>query len=245
MPRRQTDAARQVASLGRRDHRPWPLPSRPWVQGQTWEHLLFAHWPVDHDLLRPHVPPSLVLEQWGGSAWLGLTPFRVVGFRLRGLPPLPVVSEFLELNCRTYVRRGDRPGVWFFSLNASSRLAVAGARRAYGLPYDHARISADARRFELQADGGRRFSAEYSGLGNGAAAAPGTLEHFLTERYCLYGRNGRALAEIHHPPWPLQLAQATIRHEHVSPVPLSGNPLCHYAARQDVLVWPPRAAPAA
>src|SRR4051794_7437957 len=113
---RLTDALAQAASLQQVEHRPWPINPAPWLMGQTWRGLLFAHWRVAHDVLRPHVPDVLELETWDGSAWLGITPFRVTGLRVRGAPPLPFLSSFAELNCRTYVRRGDRPGIWFFSL---------------------------------------------------------------------------------------------------------------------------------
>jgi uncharacterized protein YqjF (DUF2071 family) len=129
--------------------------------GQTWQNLLFAHWRVSYDVLRPHVPERLELEEHDGSAWIGLTPFRVTGLRLRGMPPLPFVSSFYELNCRTYVRVGDRPGIWFFSLDASSAAgaaAVAAARRSYRLPYRHAQIRRDGDSFRADTDGAGSFT---------------------------------------------------------------------------------------
>jgi uncharacterized protein YqjF (DUF2071 family) len=232
------DAAAQARSLDETAHRPWPLNPRPWVMGQSWERLLFAHWPVPHDALRPHVPAALELEQFDGTAWLGVTPFRVVGLRARGLPPLPPASSFLELNCRTYVRSGDRPGIWFFSLDASSRTAVAGAKLTFRLPYRHARIRAAGGEFRA-ARRGVSFLAHYRGIGEPAPAQPGTLEHFLAERYCLYGGRGDLRADIHHPPWPLQQADADLDCRGLAPVGLEGEPLCHFAARQDVVVWRP------
>jgi uncharacterized protein len=237
------DALAQARSLQVVDHRPWPPPSRPWLMGQTWRGLLFAHWRVPHDALRPHVPASLVLEEWDGSAWLGLTPFRIIGLRVRGVPPLPLLSSFYELNCRTYVRRGDRPGIWFFSLDASSRLAVETARRAYRLPYRHAHIDAAYDRFVLRRRRGASwFRASYSGIGEAEAAQPNTLEHFLAERYCLYGGDGRLYADIHHAPWPLQRADAVVDQAGIAPVELRGDPLFHYSERQDVVIWSPEAA---
>lgn len=233
------DVRAQARSLREVEHRPWPLKREPWLMGQTWLRLLFAHWRVPHDVLRPHVPDVLELEEFDGSAWLALTPFRVVGLRLRGVAPLPLLSSFHELNCRTYVRRGDRAGIWFFSLDASSRLAVEAARRSYRLPYRRARISVRGDTFDVRRlDGSGSFTARYRPVGTPAPAAPGTLEHFLAERYCLYGENGRTRADIHHLPWPLQPAEATVEQSGISPVPLEGEPLCHYAERQDVVVWP-------
>jgi hypothetical protein len=237
---RLTDAAAQANSLEEVGHRPWPLNPQPWFMGQTWQRLLFAHWPVAHDLLRPHVPRELTLEEWDGSAWIGLTPFRVTGLRLRGIPPLPLLSSFYELNCRTYVRHDDRPGIWFFSLDASSAAAVAAARLGYRLPYRHASIEATEGRFSAKRNPGDvSFEARYRGAGDVHVAQAGTLEYFLVERYCLYSGGGRLRADIHHAPWPLQRAEAEVMVEGVSPVELEGDPICHYAHRQDVLVWRP------
>jgi uncharacterized protein YqjF (DUF2071 family) len=192
---------------------------------------------VPHDLLRPHVPERLELELHDGSAWIGLTPFRVGGLRLRGALPLPGVSSFHELNCRTYVRADERPGIWFFSLDASSRAAVAVARRTYRLPYRHARIEAGGDSFRADTEGGGSFRARYHGVGMPAPATPATLEHFLTERYCLYAGEGKFRADIHHTPWPLQTAEAEVEHRGIAPVELEGEPICHYARRLDVVIW--------
>jgi uncharacterized protein YqjF (DUF2071 family) len=207
--------------------------------GQTWQHLLFAHWRVPHDVLRPHVPDRLELEEHDGSAWVGLTPFRISGLRVRGAPPLPLLSSFDELNCRTYVRVGDRPGIWFFSLDASSRAAVVAAQRVYRLPYRHARIEARGDSFRAETDGRGSFRASYHGVGAPAPAGPGTLEHFLVERYCLYGDEGHIRADIHHSPWPLQSAEAEVEHHGIAPVELDGEPICHYSHRLDVVIWSP------
>jgi len=236
---RLEDAAAQAASLRETEHRPYPLPAGRWTMGQTWQNLLFAHWRVPHDLLRPHVPERLELEQHDGSAWIGLTPFRIAGLRLRGALPLPLLSSFYELNCRTYVRGAGRPGIWFFSLDASSRGAVAAARRTYRLPYRHARIEADGGSFRAATEGGGSFHARYHGIGVPAPAAPATLEDFLVERYCLYAAHGKLRAEIHHAPWPMQAAEAEVEQQGIAPVELEGEPIYHYARRLDVLIWSP------
>jgi uncharacterized protein len=242
MGSRLLDAAAQARSLEELEHRPWPLPVRPWVMGQTWRRLLFLHWRVDAADLRPHVPASLELEEWDGSAWLGITPFRIDGLRARGLLPLPLLSSFDEVNCRTYVRRDGRSGIWFFSLDASSRLAVETARRTYRLPYRYARIAAAPGRVAVERTGGGSLAVRYRAGGTPAPAAPGTLEHFLVERYCLYAAGGALRADIHHAPWPLQAAEATVTQSLFAPLEPEGEPLCHYAERLDVLVWPPEAA---
>jgi uncharacterized protein len=233
------DAARQVRSLEETEHRPYPLPEGRWAMGQTWGNLLFAHWRVPHEVLRPHVPERLELEEYDGSAWMGLTPFVITGLRARGVPPLPLLSSFRELNCRTYVRVGDRPGIWFFSLDASSRAAVATAQAVYRLPYRHARIETERDRFQADTDGGGSFRARYHGVGVPAPAERATLEHFLVERYCLYAGRGDVRADIHHAPWPLQRAEAEVEQRGIAPVELEGDPLCHYSRRLDVLIWAP------
>jgi hypothetical protein len=244
---------RQADSLAETAHRPWPLPREPWLMGQTWEELLFAHWRVPIESVRALVPSGLEVETFDGTAWLGITPFRVDALRLRGLPPAPGVSRFLELNVRTYVTRDGRPGIWFFSLDAASRLAVNAARRAYRLPYHRARMRAERRGDRIDYESTRLgrptrpfvFNARYRPVGPVSPPPPGSLEHFLVERYCLYavhdGRTHRA--EIHHPPWPAQPAEAEIELNTMPPdgIRVPGEPaLLHFAAAQDVVIWPLR-----
>ena len=219
--------------------------------GQTWEDLLFVHWPVPVEAVRTLVPAGLEVETFDGSAWLGVTPFRVDALRLRGLPPAPGVSRFLELNVRTYVTRDGRPGIWFFSLDAASRLAVEAARRAYRLPYHQARMRAERHGGWIQYESTRVgsperpyvFSARYRPAGPVAPPTPRSREHFLAERYCLYAVHDGRLhrAEIHHLPWPVQPAEGEIELNTMAPDGLelpSEPPLLHFAARQDVVIWP-------
>jgi uncharacterized protein len=239
---------RQHRSLQQLDHRPWPVPARGWLLGQTWEDLLFAHWRVPVEALRAHLPARLDVETYDGAAWLGITPFRLTALRARGLLPVPRLSTFLELNVRTYVNAGgQKPGIWFFSLDASSRLAVEAARRAYELPYFHARMSATRRDDWIEyecariSEPGRVLSGRYRPNGAVSHARPGSLEWFLAERYCLYTTDRRrrlSRAEIHHDLWPLQPAEAEIGLTSISPFELDGDPLCHYSRSQDVVIWP-------
>jgi uncharacterized protein len=241
-------ATRQARSLEHLEHRPWPLPRRGWVLGQTWDDLLFAHWRAPVGALREHVPAGLEVDTFDDSAWLGIAPFRISGLRARGMLPLPRISEFLELNVRTCVRgRDGRPGVWFFSLDASSRLAVEVARRMYKLPYFQARMSATRRGEWIDyecarvEEAGRVFSGSYRPTGDVFHAEPGSLEWFLMERYCLYTSDGRGAlqrADIHHELWPLQLAEVEVELASIAPLELGGEPLSHFSRRQDVLVWP-------
>ena len=247
-------ARRQRASLRRVAHRPWPLPDGPWVMGQTWADLLFCHWPVAEEQLRPHVPDSLPLDRFDGTPWLSITPFEVRGTRLRGTLPPPVLSRFPELNVRTYVTLGGRPGIWFFSLDAASMLAVAAARGLYRLPYLHAdmEIARDGDGIGYRSDrrdrrgAPARFEARYRPAGGVRHAAPGSLEAWLVERYRLYtvDGDGRVFAgDIHHAPWTLQDADVEIRANTMTEphgIELPGAPLTQFARRQDVLFWPLR-----
>lgn len=234
---------RQSATLRERAHRPWPMPESSWVQGQTWDHLLFAHWRVDAAALRALLPEQLPLDLFDGEAWLGITPFRVTGFRLRGTLPLPVASSFLEANVRTYVTHDGKPGIWFFTLDAESRVAVEAAKLMYRLPYHHATMTATRRGAWVDYNStrlGAALDVSYRPTGDVFEPQRGTLEHFLTERYCLYTEHDGRLerAEIHHAPWQLQRAEAELRENTLAPVALAGDPLLHYSERQDVVIWP-------
>lgn len=236
-------------------HRPWPLPGGPWIMFQSWRELLFAHWPVPAEALRPLVPSALVLEEFEGSAWIGLTPFRLTDLHPRFLPAVPGLSEFPEMNLRTYVRVEEKPGIHFFSLDAASVLAVVGARLGYRLPYYPAEMRIERRdgwihyRSRRSSGNGAEFVGRYRPVGPAFQAEHGTLEHFLIERYALYTvlGNGRVVrGDIHHRPWTLRRAEAEIERNTVPAahgITLPDRaPLLHYAGRQDTLIWPPRSA---
>jgi uncharacterized protein YqjF (DUF2071 family) len=245
-----SDADAQVRGLRERAHRPYALPDGPWVQGQTWVDLLFAHWSLPVEALRPAVPAELPIDTFDGHAWLSVTPFEVRGLRLVGTPPLPGISRFPETNVRTYTTIDGKPGIHFLCLYAGSAMAVTAARATYRLPYVHAEMTIDrggdevrhrTRRPEPEAE----LVARYRPSGAVFNAAPGTLDHFLTERYCLYTLDDRRRirrADIHHPPWPLQPADTELERNTLGApqgIELTDEPsLTHFAARQDVLVWP-------
>jgi uncharacterized protein YqjF (DUF2071 family) len=233
-------------------HRPWPLPDEPWVMYQEWHQLLFAHWAVPKEVLLPHIPAAFPLDTFHGQAWLGITPFRVENARARFLPPVPGISTFPELNVRTYVTLDGKPGVCFFSLDAAQPLAVAGARALFRLPYFTADMDMEqdgpyvryASRRTDPAGAPAEFRGWYRPTGAVFEAERGSLEYFLTERYCLYtlDEEGRPCrAEIHHPPWPLQPAEAefeinTMASAQGLPQP-DDPPLLHFASRQRTVVW--------
>jgi uncharacterized protein YqjF (DUF2071 family) len=217
-----------------------------------WHDLLFLHWPVPAEQLRGLVPPDLAIDRFDGTAWLGVIPFRMSGVRLRGLPAFPGAARFPELNVRTYVTHQDKPGVWFFSLDAASRMAVRAARLWFGLPYYLARMRVAGEPGWVEYQSLRRdrhgppaeFHARYRPAGEPRRTSAGSLEYFLTERYCLYaldrrGRLGRG--EIDHIPWPLQPAEAELRvNRMVEPLGLATpaiEPVCHFARDLEVVAW--------
>lgn len=239
--------------LDQTEHRPWPLPDGPWVMSQRWCNVLFAHWPVPARILRDQIPSTLTLDTWEDQAWLGIVPFCMEAVRPRGIPALPGVSHFPELNLRTYVRRNDKPGVWFFSLDAGHPLAVRLARTFFHLPYFDARMHSESagpyiryrsQRTHAQAHPAS-FQALYAPHGKRFTATAGSLEYWLTERYCLYAASPRGqlyCGEIHHSPWLLQRAEAELQRNTLA-VPLGLNVqaaphLLHFARALDVLVWP-------
>ena len=235
------------------DHRPFPLPKGPWVMRQTWNDLLFAHWPLAPDYLRPFVPPELSLDLYDRSAWIAVTPFHMSNVTPRLTPPLPWLSAFPELNVRTYVVYKGTPGVFFFSLDAARLLAVWGARYGYFLPYFHAhmRVARDGEEITYSSRRLRRpaeFRGRYQPAGPIRQRTKGSLEYFLTERYCLFTlRDGRIYrGDIHHVPWPLQDAEATFDVNTMADaagiaLPRT-KPLLHFAKKLDVLIWPLRVA---
>ena len=233
-------------------HRPWPMPRAPWLMTQSWHDLLFAHWRVDVSEVRRAVPAAFDLDLFDGEAWLGVVPFHMTNVGLRATPAVPWISAFPELNVRTYVRVADRPGVYFFSLDAARWLAVAAARTLLNLPYYTADMTLERRGDGLRYESARRTRA--------ARAVQGDLRT-LRCAVCRVRRFDRVLPhgtilpvpsqppgppyrlDIHHRPWSLQIARATITMNTMaaaSRLTLNGAPaLLHFARRQDVVAWPP------
>lgn len=234
-------------------HRPWPMPRPPWVMTQTWHDLLFAHWPIEAAALRDHVPPEFALDLFDGVAWLAIVPFHMTNVAPRGVPSLPWLSEFPELNVRTYVVVDEKPGIYFFSLDAGSSVAVQAGRLMLNLPYYSATMTVAPHAHGLQYDSRREGSSSYGTISvcyrpAGAVLQPraGSLEHFLTERYCLYNRDHRDQPyrlEIHHAPWRLQPADAEFTRNTMAEADGLSlpevKPLLHFAQRQDMVAWMP------
>ena len=201
--------------------------------------------------MRRVVPRAFELDLFDGAAWLGIVPFFMTNVSLRATPALPWISAFPELNARTYVRVGDRPGVYFFSLDAARWLAVRTARLLLNLPYFHASMKVERRDDGVHYHSRRHstgavFTAVYDSEGTPFNPRPGSLEYFLTERYCLYHQTRRGVSyrlDIHHLPWPLQIARATITTNTMAAalgLRIEGAPATvHFASRQDVIAWAP------
>lgn len=216
-----------------------------------WEDLLFLHWPLDPAVLAPRLPEGLEPDLFEGTAWIAVVPFRMARTRLRGLPPFPGTASFPELNVRTYVRHHGRPGVWFFSLDAASPPAVWTARTFFHLPYRHASMEVGVEGDTVHYRSVRRgtgpkiaFEARFRPTGPATRSVPGSLEHWLTERYRLYSADGRGRiwsGDVAHDPWPLQPAEAAVTtNTMLMPLGLEipdSRPLGHFARRVDVRAW--------
>lgn len=228
-------------------HRPKGQP----VMHQTWGKLLFMHWRVKEDLLRPHIPRSLEIDTYGGSAWIAIAPFTMWDIRALPpyVPPVPGLSAMHELNVRTYVHHNGVPGVWFFSLDTNSTAAVIGARAVYHLPYYYASIDLNQRGRKITYNLSRdddppaEFKAAWTIGDPLPQSQPGSKEFFLTERYLLYSEHEDQLyrARIHHDPWPLQEAELTkwgsMMLEANRLTQPKNDPIVHYAEEIDVEIW--------
>jgi uncharacterized protein YqjF (DUF2071 family) len=201
--------------------RPWPAPCFSPCTRMSWHEMLFMHWPVNECHLKSLLPAGVELESFDGQAWIGIVPFRMSGVAARWLPPLPWISKFPEVTVRTYVNVDGKPGLWYFSLDATNRFAVFMAKCVFALPYSESQISLTRdcmwRRFRSQrfVDGAvaAELDVEYRPIGSKFEAEPGTIDHWMTSRYCLYtiDKEGQILrGEIDHPTFKLQNAQAIV-----------------------------------
>lgn len=229
------------------------MPASPWIMTQSWHDLLFAHWEVDARVLREKLPRGFELDLFEGRAWVAVVPFRMTNVAPRGVPALPWMSSFAELNVRTYVRVGGTPGVFFFSLDAANAVAVRVARTFLHLPYHSASMQVVTRDGWIEYESRRTSSfgppaelaMRYRAVGGAHAPTRGTLDYFLTERYCLFTVDNAARPrrlDIHHPPWLLQPAEAEISLNTMAAAAgialPSVPPLLHFSRRQDVVAWP-------
>ena len=248
-------AMQALSSFMPTDHRPWPVPQRSWHMWMDWDWLAFLHWPLPPELVEPLIPAPLRLDTFAGQAWIGVVPFVMRNVRPRYMPALPWVSFFAELNVRTYVSIDNKPGVWFWSLDAANPLAVRTARTFFHLPYFDARMRWSYRGETVRYSSVRthrgaaaaQFEAVYRPDGAIYRAQPGTLDHWLTERYCLYSVDDAGQVwrgDVQHQPWPLQPAAVMIDQNSLTDalgLPLQGAPHSHFVRHLRVLGWLPEA----
>ncbi len=232
-------------------HRQWPLPHLPCTMKQTWNDLLFAHYPIKLEVLRRLVPDVLPVDSFNGMGWIGVVPFHMTGIRLRGLPPIPGTDRFPELNVRTYVTVNGKPGVYFFSLDATNLLAVMMAKAFYHLPYLYADIVVKHNGSTIDYESRRRSGdhakliCSYRPISEPYHAAKGSFDEFVAERYCLYTLNKKGVplrCDILHHPWLLQHAEAEISHNSMlsnQGIQVeSDQPIFHFSKKIDVRIWP-------
>lgn len=228
------------------------MPSKKWIMRQSWKNLIFVHWPLNPERLRMHIPPSLQIDTFNGSAWLGIVVFEMGGIYPRGLSTLSITSAFPEINVRTYVRYNEKPGVYFLSLDVGDWASLTIAKRWLHLPYHPAKISIQKLKSTFHCSSIRQSSKHepiiYEGIHTPISEIffpqEGSLDHWLTERYCFFSTNKKArlyCCEIHHAPWPLQLGKTEVKQNTLfSPfhIDLTGTqPITHFSKGVDSLIW--------
>ena len=238
--------------MKKQDHRSWPVPSKNWIMRQTWKNVFFAHWPILPERLRSSIPSSLDIDTYQQMAWLGVVIFEIEGIYFRGLSPISVVFRFPEVNLRTYVQHKGKPGVFFLSLDVGNWASLAISKRWYHLPYCKAKISyrKEGNTFHCQSvrNGNSNnpitFKGSFTTDLRSYFPEEGTIDHWLTERYCLYSldRKGNIYCgDIHHKPWSLQKAQAVLSNNTL-PAPFGidiseDEPILHFSKGLDALFW--------
>ncbi|WP_186445538.1 YqjF family protein [Paenibacillus cremeus] len=231
------------------EQRPWPVPKSPWIIKQIWHDLLFLHYPVAIEAIQPYIPKGLVLDTFEGKAWISIVPFWMSHIRLRWTPPMPVVSKALELNVRTYVLVGNKPGVYFFSLDIDGLLGVMVGRACFKLPYYYAKMKLDriAHTVDYQSkrtkDGQQTFEGSYQAASEKFHAKQGSLDYWLVERYCLYShlKGKNYICEIDHEPWNLQRVDYKVTNNTMLAnynIELPEPYAAHYCPKNEVHIWP-------
>jgi uncharacterized protein YqjF (DUF2071 family) len=244
---------RILTLLNRAIERPWKLLDEPWIMAQQWDHLLFVHWRVDPEALRPFVPPGLTIDTFDGSAWLSLVPMRMAEIHFRGMPFHIGADNFPEMNLRTYVRHQDREGIFFFSLDTEDDINVWVARNLFRLPYFKADLEMEdmsmpvrfsSRRLEPE-DPRAEVRVSYQPIGPSFHPKRDSLDYFLGERYAMYslGPGGALMrGEIDHEEWDIQPAEADFEINtmiEATGIPiLDVPPVLRYARTIDVVAWP-------
>ncbi|MGG1398021.1 DUF2071 domain-containing protein [Bacillus salipaludis] len=233
-------------------HRSWPLPSKYWIMRQTWSNILFLHWPIPLNILRPHIPSSLQIDTFNGSAWIGVIVFVLEGIFPRGISSISLTPKFPEMNVRTYVTCDGKPGIYFLSIDVENWASLKIAKRWFHLPYYSAQVSfrKEGQSFHIHSSRNGNFNTPITFKGKYVPVSEvyfpkeGTLDHWLTERYCLYSSNNGDniyCGEIHHLPWPLQKAEMEIfRNTLLSPFHFDiseVDPIVHFSTGVESLMW--------
>jgi uncharacterized protein YqjF (DUF2071 family) len=238
----------EVQMFEKTDHRPWSLPTGPWVMTQSWEKLLFAHWPIDPNIIRSRIPAPLELDTFENQAWITIVPFQMNRIRFRFLPSIPGMCSFPELNLRTYVTHQGKSGVYFLNIDADHHFAVWVANKFAYLPYSYAKIDWEEQNqqihFACHRNNQLSFEIYYQPASSAKNAKDCSLDHWLMERYCLYAAHHKNLyrGEIHHQPWSIQQAKVKIIHACMLDVHQltikKASPLFHYSHQLQVWAWP-------
>jgi hypothetical protein len=245
-------------------HRPWMPPDSQWLLSQNWNDLLLAHFAIAPEALRRLVPEALTLELYDGAAWLTISPFCTSHMRPSGVPPLPGFSFFPQVNLRTYVTVEGKPGLYYFSVDTASLTAVWGARVFFRMQYWHSKIQVSGATIQARkatgsaihfsasrlhgpqaANGAAKLEVSYAPEGEAERARRGSLDEFLTERYCVYSWNRGKFyrTEVHHQPWPLQRVRVEFRANSLADplgLTLPKEPdVCHFSRSLKMLAWAP------
>ncbi|CAM3524240.1 YqjF family protein [Sphingobacterium prati] len=224
------------------NHRPWPLPVGPWQYYQEWLDVFFLHFQVDYEVLKPLVPAQLNIDRHEDKCYVSLVAFKMKNIRPRMLPPFPPISEFHEINVRTYVDQEGKKGVYFINIEASKGLSALVAKKLSGLPYEKSSILRDMAGYRNLNDK-KNFSLKTVFKVTEEVQVKSSLDNWLTERYCLYldKSNGLYRFEIHHPEWPLfsvQLQECQMNYKTGDIHLHSENIDCiHYSPGVPVLAW--------
>ncbi|MBN9295475.1 MAG: DUF2071 domain-containing protein [Filimonas sp.] len=226
-------------------HRPWPLPAGEWSYYQEWNNALFLHWKMPIECLIPLVPGTLQIDTIDGEAWISLVAFTMEKIHPRGLPALSVISDFHEVNVRTYVIKDGKPGVYFLSIEAAKTISVLISKTLSGLPYEKARMRRDineAGKSYFSMNKKRKFSLQADVTIGQQVKGKSRLDKWLTERYCLYmAQPGTCTRyDIHHLEWPLN--EVDIKsldvHYNIENIKLNNAPdKMHYSKGVVVLAW--------
>ncbi|MBS4197060.1 YqjF family protein [Lederbergia citri] len=232
------------------EHRPYPIPSKYWIMRQKWRDVLFMHLPIKPEKLQPYIPSAVEIDTFEDYAWLGVIVFKIDGIFPRGFPPVSIRPAFPEINLRTYVRCNDKPGIYFLSLDVDDWTSCSLAKRWLHVPYHPAKISFQKIEQSYHFESNRNHhipiicKGSYTPKSEIFYPENMTLDHWLTERYCFFSHNQKSnvyCLDIHHHPWPLQRAEATI-HSNDLCRPFNFDfenetPIFHYSQGVDALIW--------